>query len=162
VPEVGASTTRRWGSVGEGFGLTDRVQVYMVRSITIMSAKELASLGAAEAEVLHLLWSLKEATAQQIWDNLPRARVIELGTVQTMLRRLREKGYVKHRVEGKVHVFLPAVKPERVLSKTVGDLLNRFFGGDAVPLMMHLAESRRISRADLKRLEAMLDRPKES
>jgi BlaI family transcriptional regulator, penicillinase repressor len=127
-----------------------------------MSAKELASLGDAEAEVLQLLWSLKEATAQQIWEHLPREREIEPGTVQTMLRRLREKGYVKHRVEGKAHVFLPAVKPERVLSKTIGDLLNRFFGGDAVPLVMHLAESRRISSADLKRLEALLKQRKGS
>lgn len=136
--------------------------MYTVHANNPMSAKELASLGAAEAEVLQILWSLREGTAQQVWEHLPRDREIEPGTVHTMLRRLREKGYVKHRVEGKAHVFLPAVKPERVLSKTIGDLLNRFFGGDAVPLVMHLAESRRINRADLKRLEEMLKEKRKS
>jgi BlaI family transcriptional regulator, penicillinase repressor len=127
-----------------------------------MSDTELASLGVAEAEVLQILWSLKEATAQQVWEQLPRDREIEPGTVHTMLRRLREKGYVKHRVEGKAHVFLPAVKPERVLSRTIGQFLDRFFGGDAVPLVMHLAESRRINREDLKRLEEMLKKKQKS
>lgn len=121
-----------------------------------MSENELASLGAAEAEILKLVWELQEATVQQIWEKLPPERDIASATVQTMLRRLRDKGYLKSRVEGKAHVFSPAIKPERVISKSVGDLVNRYFSGDAVPLVMHLAKNRGIDNADLQRLQDLL------
>ena len=121
-----------------------------------MSRKELTSLGAAETEILKLVWELQEATVQQIWEQLPKDRDIALVTVQTVLRRLRDKGYVKHRAEGKAHVFSPAIKPERVISKTVGDLLNRLFGGDAVPLLLHLAKDQKIGQDDLQRLQELL------
>ena len=117
---------------------------------------EMAGLGAAESEVLSIVWELKEATVQQIWEKLPPGRPIASATVQTMLRRLRGKGYLKSRVVGKAHVFSPAIKRERVIARKVGDLLGRFFGGDAVPLVMHLAKSRQIDQEDLKRLQRLL------
>jgi predicted transcriptional regulator len=119
-------------------------------------AIEMAGLGAAESEVLNIVWKLKEATVQQIWAELPADRPIASATVQTMLRRLRDKGYVKSKVAGKAHVFSPALNREKVITKTVSDLVSRFFGGDAVPLVMHLAKSRQIDQEDLKRLQDIL------
>lgn len=124
-----------------------------------MTEKEIASLGAAESEILRIVWELKEATVQQIWEKVPRERGIAASTVQTVLRRLRQKGYVKSTAFGKAHTFSPAIKPERVISKLVGDLLNRFFGGDSVPLVMHLAKTRKLSREDVRRLQELLRQP---
>jgi len=121
-----------------------------------MAEHEIASLGAAEAEILRIVWELKEGTVQQIWEKLPRERSISSATVQTVLRRLRDKGYVKSDLVGKAHVFSAAIKPERVISKNVDDLVGRFFGGDAVPLVMHLAKSQRIDKDDLRRLQDLL------
>src|SRR6266496_738869 len=121
-----------------------------------MTEKEMASLGAAEAEILKIVWELNEATVQQIWEKLPQERNIAPATVQTVLRRLRRKGYVKSSAEGKAHLFSPAIKPEKVISKTVGDLVNRFFGGDAVPLVLHLAKNQKMKQSELLRLQALL------
>jgi len=114
------------------------------------------SLGAAEAEILKLVWDAREATVQEICDRLPPERSIVYATVQTMLRRLREKGFVKRRVEGKAHVFLPAINPDKVISRAVSDLVDLFFGGDAVSLVMHLAKNKKIDRVDLKQLQGLL------
>jgi predicted transcriptional regulator len=121
-----------------------------------MAEHEIASLGAAEAEILKIVWELKQATVQQIWEKLPSERSITDATVQTVLRRLRDKGYVKSHLAGKAHVFSAAIKPERVIAKTVNDLVGRFFGGDALPLVMHLAKSRQIDKEDLHRLQDVL------
>jgi BlaI family transcriptional regulator, penicillinase repressor len=121
-----------------------------------MSDQELASLGEAEAEILSLVWELGEATVQDIHEKLPADRDIAPATVQTVLRRLRDKGYIKHRVAGKAHIFSPAIKPEKVINQKVRRFLDRFFGGDAVPLLMHLARNRSIDQDDLKRLQEML------
>lgn len=116
----------------------------------------IASLGTAEAEILRLVWDLKEASAQQIWEALPEGRDVAPATVLTVLRRLRDKGFLKSRTLGKAHFFSPAIQPQRVISKTVGELLKRFFGGDPVPLVMHLAETHQIDQDDVARLQEML------
>lgn len=122
-----------------------------------MSKKQLASLGAAEAEILQLVWELKEATVQQIFERLPKDRGIAPATVQTVLRRLRDKGYLRSRADGKAHVFSPSVRPETVITKTVKDMVNRFFGGKAAPLMLHLAQSEKLGKDDLAQLRELLD-----
>lgn len=127
-----------------------------------MSEKELASLGAAEAEILRIVWELGEGTVQEIREKLPPEREIAQGTVQTVLRRLREKEYVKHRVAGKTHIYAPAMKPERVISQKVRDLINRFFGGDAIPLVMHLVKDRKVDQEDLRRLQDLLNSKKKT
>jgi BlaI family transcriptional regulator, penicillinase repressor len=63
-------------------------------------------------------------------------------------------------VAGKAHIYAPAMKPERVISQKVRDLINRFFGGEAVPLVMHLAKDRKIDQEDLRRLQDLLNSQK--
>ncbi len=122
--------------------------------------KQIANLGAGEAQILRLVWELKEASAQQIWEALPEGRDLAPATVLTVLRRLREKGFVKSRAIGKAHFFSPAIHPKKVISKSVGDLIRTFFGGDAVPLLMHLAGTNQIDQDDLRRLQEMLSAAK--
>ncbi len=117
---------------------------------------DMATLGAGEAEILRLVWELKEASAQQIWEALPEGRDLAPATVLTVLRRLRDKGFLKSRTLGKAHFFSPAIQPQLVISKTVSELVKRFFGGDAVPLVMHLDETNQINQSDVKRLQEIV------
>jgi predicted transcriptional regulator len=103
------------------------------------------------------VWQLKDAAVQQICDKLPAQRKIAYATVQTLLRRLEKKGYLKHRVEGKAHVFYPAVAQDHVIKRSVNDFLERLFGGDAIPLVQHLAEHGRIDADDLERLKKLVE-----
>jgi len=120
-------------------------------------AKEMPPLSPCETEILRLVWQLKDATVQQICDRLPAQRKIAYATVQTLLRRLEKKGYLKHKVEGKAHIFHPAVARDHVIRRSVNDFLERLFGGDAIPLVQHLAEHGRIDADDLERLRRLLE-----
>jgi BlaI family penicillinase repressor len=122
-----------------------------------MAQQRLPSLSASETEILRLLWELHEATVQQVCETLPSKRTIGYATVQTLLRRLERKGYIKHRAEGKAHVFYPAVEPDHVIKRSVNDFLERLFGGDPIPLMQHLAEHGRIDAEDLERLKKLIE-----
>ncbi len=121
-----------------------------------MARDKIPALSPAETEILRLVWQLDEATVQQVCDTLPVKRKIAYATVQTMLRRLEKKGYLKHHIQGKAHVFCAAVKSEEVIKRSVGDFIERLFGGDPVPLMQHLAEHGRINAEDIKRLEKLI------
>jgi len=122
-----------------------------------MTKRKLARVSPAETEILRLVWQLKKATVQEVHDRLPPGRNIANGTVQTLLRRLEKKGYVKHHVRGKAHVFFPVVKKEAVIKRSVNDLVDRLFGGDPVPLIQHLAEHAKIRPNDIERLKRVIE-----
>ena len=120
-----------------------------------MTNKLLPALSPSETEILRLVWQLGKATVQETCDKLPARRKIAYATVQTLLRRLEKKGYLKHSNSGKAHVFSAAVKREHVVKRTVGDFLDRLFGGDPVPLMQYLAEHGKISTNDIEKLKRL-------
>jgi predicted transcriptional regulator len=123
-----------------------------------MTRKKMPSLSPSETEILRLVWQLDKATVQDVCDNLPSARKIAYATVQTLLRRLEKKGYIKHRSRGKAHVFFAAVKPDAVIKRSVGDFLDRLFGGDPIPLMQYLAEHGKIDAQDVEKLKELIDK----
>ena len=123
-----------------------------------MGKSKLRAMSPAETEIVRLVWQLGEATVQQTQDALPAKRKIAYKTVQTLLRRLEEKGYLKHRMEGKAYIFFPAVRREAVVKQTVLDFLDRLFGGDPRPLMQFLAEEGRIDTEDIEELRKLIDR----
>jgi BlaI family penicillinase repressor len=123
-----------------------------------MTRKNLPALSPSETEILRLVWQLDKATVQEVCDKLPARRKIAYATVQTLLRRLEKKGYLKHSNSGKAHVFSAAVKREHVVKRSVGDFLDRLFGGDPIPLMQYLAEHGKLSADDIERLKLLTDK----
>jgi BlaI family penicillinase repressor len=125
-----------------------------------MAKKKLPAMSPAETEILRLVWQLNEATVQQIRDRLPADRSLAYNTVQTLLSRLEQKGYLKHREKGRAHVFSPLVRPQEVIKTTVRDFLGRLFGGDPKPLVQFLAEDGKIDEEDIKRLRELIKKRK--
>jgi BlaI family penicillinase repressor len=122
-----------------------------------MTNRKLSATSPAETEILRLVWQLKRATVQEVCRQLPATRKIAYATVQTLLRRLEKKGYLKHDVEGKAHVFYPSVERERVIRRSVSDFLDRLFGGDPIPLMHYLAQHGKVSAEDIEELKRLVE-----
>jgi BlaI family penicillinase repressor len=123
-----------------------------------MTKRKLQAMSPAETEILRLVWQLEEGTVQQICDQLPPRRNIAYKTVQTLLRRLEIKGYLRHKIKGRAYVFFPAIKREDVVKRTVVDFLDRLFGGDPRPLMQFLAEDGKIDAEDIERLKKLIEK----
>ncbi len=119
---------------------------------------ERASLSRGELEIARVLWDLKKATVREVHEAFPGDREIDFTTVQTYLRRLEQKGYVRAKLEGRTRVYTPRVRPKTVIRDTVDDLVDRLFGGECMPLMQHLIEDRGLETTDLKQLRQLLDR----
>jgi predicted transcriptional regulator len=121
-----------------------------------MGKKTRSPLSRAETEVLTLLWHLGRGSVQNVCASLPASRKITYATVQTLLRRLEKKGYITHETEGKAHIFKPLAKREDVIQKSVADFVDRLFGGDPIPLMLHLADHTKLSAGDIERLKGLI------
>ena len=115
-------------------------------------------LSPSETEVLRIVWELENATVQDVCVGLPKSRDIAYATVQTLLRRLEKKGYVKHRTQGKAHVFYPVARQEDVIGTAVGSFVDKLFGGDAVPLVQYLARHGKLTSDDISKLKKMVNK----
>jgi predicted transcriptional regulator len=109
-------------------------------------------------EVARELWQLGSATVRQVHEVFPAGREIDFTTVQTYLRRLETKGYVKARLVGRTLVYSSRVEPRKVIGQAVNELVDRLFGGEALPLMRHLIEEGGISDSELAALRQLIDR----
>ena len=125
-----------------------------------MTKKKLRAMSPTETEILRLVWELNQATVQQIREKLPSDRSLAYNTVQTLLCRLEQKGYLKHHLKGRAHVFSALVKPREVIKTTVRDFLGRLFGGDPKPLVQFLAEDGKLDEEDIKRLRELIKKKK--
>ncbi len=121
-----------------------------------MAREKAIRLTKFELEIMHTLWEMNSGSVREIQERLPEKRRPAYTTVQTIVRRLEEKGAVRRLKKiGNAFIFEPVVTRKSAHHRLIDELLETF-GGSARPLMAHLAESGRLSLADLKELETML------
>jgi BlaI family transcriptional regulator, penicillinase repressor len=109
----------------------------------------------AELRVMRVLWERGEVTIGDVCDALrpPAARA----TVQTMLRILERKRYVKHRTDGRTFVYRALVDDQTASGRAVDHLVERFFDRSEGALVMRLLDRRGADAATLRRVRALLD-----
>jgi BlaI family transcriptional regulator, penicillinase repressor len=115
-------------------------------------------LSKGEMEVARQLWQLCSATVRQVHEAFPAEREIDFTTVQTYLRRLETKGYVKARLAGRTLVYSSRVNPRKVIGQAVDELVDRLLGGEVFPLMRHPIEEGSIRDSELAELRRLIDR----
>lgn len=116
------------------------------------------ALANAELAVMELLWDEGPLTARDIREHLyPGAEKAQHGTVQRLLQRLEDKGFVQRDRELPVYLFDAAVGREEYAGSQLETLARRLTGGSLAPLVTHLVEQKRISRAEIERLRRILD-----
>jgi BlaI family penicillinase repressor len=114
-------------------------------------------LAKSELEIAQIVWRLGEARVRDVAEALPPERGLDFWTVQTYLRRLKAKGYLRTRREGRTNIYSPAVRPTNVVRDLVKDFVDRAFAGQPLALVQQLIDDRGLSDADLRALQSMLD-----
>ena len=115
-----------------------------------------------ELEIMQVLWELGSGSVRELQEQLPEKRRPAYTTVQTIVRRLEEKGAVRRAKKiGNALIFEPMVSRRSAHHRLITELLE-LFGGSARPLMSHLAETGKLSLEDLRLLEDQLAAQHES
>jgi BlaI family transcriptional regulator, penicillinase repressor len=109
-----------------------------------------------ELEVMEELWKMGRASVRELLENLPKRKQPAYTTVQTIVRRLEEKGAVRQvRKIGNAHIYEPTVTRRAAHQRLVRDFLD-LFGGSAEPIVAHLADLGKLSLEDVRALERRL------
>lgn len=110
-----------------------------------------------ELEVMHVFWSLGEASAA-----LARDRLADSGldrtytTIANLVRLLEEKGFLLQVNTERPFVYRPARSYEEVAGRLLGDLIQRVFRGSRSQLLYRLVEQRKLTAEERAVLEQIL------
>ena len=115
------------------------------------------ALSKSELRIARTIWRLGKATVGQVFQALPEDSEIDYTTVQTYIRRLEQKGYIRSTRAGRNKVYSPKVQPRKVIKETVDDLMERLFDGEVLPLMRHLINDQQINSDQIQELRRMLN-----
>lgn len=106
-----------------------------------MARKRLPRLTPLEARVMDCVWDLREATVREVKDRLDQTAPRAYNTVLTVLRILRDKGFVTSRREGRADVYRPTLSRDQASRRPLRELLDRFFAGSATALVSQLLDT---------------------
>jgi BlaI family penicillinase repressor len=113
---------------------------------------------AAEMDVMRALWRLENATVREVMQELARSgRRLAYTTVLTLMGRLERKGCVaRARREGPADVYRPRITRERVTADRLGAMVEQLGDGQALPLVLQLVQSHKLSSDDIRHLRRLL------
>ncbi len=113
-------------------------------------------LGELQLQIMKVLWTKDDVTVADVHAALASERGLAYTTVATMLRRLEERGLVRHRVEGRTFLYRPAVAEVDVSRSMADHLLDRLFRGSMAEMVRHLLSTREVSKKELAALERLI------
>jgi BlaI family penicillinase repressor len=109
-----------------------------------------SDLGDLEGEVMQLVWAHGPITAEAARARLTRP--LKESTVRTVLRRLEDKLYVKHSVEGRTFVYRAAEAREKAAAKAVKRVIDWFCNGAVEEVLIGMVDGAMLDSDQLKRL----------
>jgi len=109
---------------------------------------------------MKVIWRRRLATADDVCAALPGGQ--KNATVRTILRRLEQKGYISHRMEGRAFVYEAKVAPEQAAAGAVRRIIDRFCGGSVEALLVGLLDSQVVKPGELQALSRRVARARRS
>ena len=111
----------------------------------------------AEARVMSVLWRQHTATVGDVVAALKKKRPVSYSTVQTILRILETKHYVKHEKVTRAFVYRPVVDERQARRRALRHLVSRLFNGSPSLLVLNVLDDEEIDPAELTRVKQLIE-----
>ena len=105
---------------------------------------------------MNVLWDRQRATVGEVVTALKPRYASAYSTVQTMLRILEAKGFVKHEKSGRAFIYRPIIDQRQARRSALSHLVTRLFDNSPSLLVLNVLEDDRIDPAELERLKKLI------
>lgn len=124
--------------------------------------RPLTQLSRRERQILEILYRQEEASVAEVLDALPDPP--SYSSVRTILGVLQEKGYAKHRRQGRVYVYSPTLSHRRASRSALKHVVNTFFGDSVEQVVATLMSisSTRLDDEEYERLAQLIENSRRS
>jgi predicted transcriptional regulator len=121
-----------------------------------MARKKSPTLTEAEYRLMDILWTKGPATVGEVVEVIGDPP-LAYNTVLTTLRILEQKGYVRHKANGRAFIYRPMLGREDAQRDVVSHMVSRFFNNSPRELVLNLLESEHVDQGELERLREIID-----
>ncbi len=104
---------------------------------------------------MEVLWFSGSGTVGEVQAALDAQKPLAFNTVQTMLRILERKAYVRHREEGRAFRYFPLVDKAKASRNAVHSVVRRFFGSPGA-LAVNLLQNEDLSADELAQMRRII------
>ena len=111
-----------------------------------------------ETLIMNVLWDESPAAVKQVQERLTTVKPMVYNTVLTIMRILRDKGFVVSEREGRSDLYRPVVTREDMGRRLLGEVIDSFFSGSAEALVSQLLDGQSLTDEELTAIRAELDR----
>jgi predicted transcriptional regulator len=122
-----------------------------------MPRKRSETLTEGEQRLMEVIWTRGSATVAEVLDALPERDRPAFNTVQTMLRIMEKKGYLRHEERGRAFIYHAKVGRDDAARAAVQSVVKRFFNNSAGLLAVRLLENEELSEHELTQMRRLID-----
>ena len=116
-------------------------------------------LGDLERDVMQLVWTGGPLTSEAVRERL--SRPLKELTVRTVLRRLEDKGFVTHSVQGRTYVFQAAEARREVAARAVRRIADWLCNGSVEEVLIGMVDTDVLDSAQLQRFADKIGKAKQ-
>ena len=118
------------------------------------------NLSNLEHLVMDALWKRGPSSAEEIRQALEQKHFMKESTARTILKRLEDKGYVRHRVEGRTNIYSGMEPRANVAARALRRVIDGLYGGSVEELLVGMVESEVVDGQELANLARKIARRK--
>lgn len=125
--------------------------------------KEFVKLPDSELYIMQAIWSTKTPVGTgKIVELINRSKDWSRSTIQVLLTRLEERGFIRMEKIGRLKYYSPIIKEEDYLSKETRSFLKHFYNNSYKKLIASLVQDTNLSEEDYDELLTIIQKAKES
>lgn len=106
---------------------------------------------------MNFVWQNQPAEASDVMQALGAEHAWSDATVKTMLHRLVKKGALATETVGKKFRYRSAVKKQDCVRTASRSFLDRVFGGNAAPALLHFVKEAKLTQDEVAELRKLLE-----
>jgi BlaI family penicillinase repressor len=118
------------------------------------------NLSNLEHLVMDVLWKRGPSTSEEIRLALEKKHFMKESTARTILKRLEDKGYVRHVVEGRTNIYSGMEPRANVAARAVRRILDNLYGGSVEELLVGMVNNEVVDGQELANLARKIARRK--
>ena len=117
---------------------------------------ELPQISEAEFEVMKIVWKYAPISTNEITEKLLRTTSWSPKTIQTLIKRLVNKGALTYEKQSRVFVYTPVVDEKEYIGQESNTFLKRYYDGDITAMVSAYLKNDRLTEKDIAALRSLL------
>ncbi|MGN0412607.1 MAG: BlaI/MecI/CopY family transcriptional regulator [Lachnospiraceae bacterium] len=120
--------------------------------------RNLPQISEAEYEVMKVVWKHAPISTNEITQQLLKTTNWSPKTIQTLIKRLVNKGALSYEKQSRMFVYTPTVEESEYIGQESNSFLKRFYGGNITAMLSAYLENDKLSEAEIETLRGLLSK----